>query len=66
MQIRMLSLAAGPLGVLRPGQVVEVTDEMGEALMAVGAAQIVAGTIQAAVVTAPETATAPAQKRKAK
>jgi hypothetical protein len=67
MQIRMLALAAGPMGVLRPGEVVEVTDALGEGLIAVGAAQATTVPVsETATVGAPEAATAPAPKRKAK
>ena len=67
MQVRMVTLAAGPLGVLQAGQVVEVTEAMGEALMAVGAAVVVDGEplpgVEHAVAPPAETATA---KRKRK
>lgn len=67
MQVRMVTLAAGPLGVLQAGQVVEVTEAMGAALMAVGAAVMVDGAplpgVKHAVAPPAETATA---KRKRK
>ena len=41
MQVRMVTMAAGPLGVLQAGQVVEVTEAMGAELIAIGAATAV-------------------------
>ncbi|MCB0133942.1 MAG: hypothetical protein KDD75_02385 [Caldilineaceae bacterium] len=67
MQVRMVTLAAGPLGVMQAGQVVEVTEAMGAALIAVGAATAVdvesVATVEHAVAPPVETATA---KRKRK
>lgn len=70
MQVRMVTLAAGPLGVLQAGQVVEVTEAMGEALMAIGAAVVVDGEplpgVEHAVAPPVETATAPGTKKRGK
>jgi len=66
MQVRMVTLAAGPLGVLQAGDTVEVTEAMGAALIAVGAAVTVASepaAVEHAVAPPAETATA---KRKRK
>ncbi len=67
MQVRMVTMAAGPLGVMQAGQVVEVTEAMGAALIAVGAAMAVdvesVATVEHAVAPPAETATA---KRKRK
>lgn len=69
MQVRMVTLAAGPLGVLQAGETVEVTEAMGAALIAVGAAVIVAGepaAVEHAVAPPVETATAPETKKRGK
>ena len=67
MQVRMVTMAAGPLGVMQAGQVVEVTEAMGAALIAVGAAVVEDGAplpgVEHAVAPPAETATA---KRKRK
>lgn len=41
MKIRMTTLAAGPFGVLRPGQIYDVEDGIGQALVAGGYAAAV-------------------------
>lgn len=67
MQVRMVTLAAGPLGVLQAGETVEVTEAMGAALIAIGAA--VAGepaAVEHAVAPPTETATAPGTKKRGK
>ena len=69
MQVRMVTLAAGPLGVLQAGQTVEVTEAMGAALIAVGAAVTMAGepaAVEHAVAPPAETATAPVAKKRGK
>ncbi len=67
MQVRMVTMAAGPLGVLQAGQVVEVTEAMGAELIAIGAATAVdvesVLAVEHAVAPPAETATA---KRKRK
>ncbi|MCB9125568.1 MAG: hypothetical protein H6643_13805 [Caldilineaceae bacterium] len=67
MQVRMVTMAAGPLGVLQAGQVVEVTEAMGAELIAIGAATAVdvesVPAVEHAVAPPAETATA---KRKRK
>ena len=67
MQVRMVTMAAGPLGVMQAGETVEVTEAMGAALIAVGAATAVdvesVAPVEHAVATPIETATA---KRKRK
>lgn len=49
MRVRMLTLSAGPAGVVQPGAVVEVSDEEGRALIAGRYAELVEVPIKAAV-----------------
>ena len=67
MRVQVKKLGAGPAGVRRPGDVVDVDREEGEALIADGAAEELndlAGTA-AAETAAAETAEAPPAPRRA-
>ena len=70
MQVRMVTLAAGPMGVLQAGETVEGSEAMGAALSAVGAAMAVdvesVTAVEHAVAPPTETATAPGTKKRGK
>lgn len=68
-RIRMITLAAGPAGVLEPGRVYEVEDERAQKLVAAGAAvavepQMAKAPIEAAIIEPEETATPARRKRR--
>ena len=64
MKVRLLTLMAGPTGVVEPGQEIEVDGEMAHALIAGGFAVTLGGRPSAPAPTlAPETTTlAPAER----
>lgn len=67
MKVKMLTLAAGPLGVWRVGQVVDVPDAVARSLIANGGAEAVKGMAQdveeATAPAAPERAVVRGRKR---
>jgi len=65
MRVRMLTLAAGPEGTLRDGQVYDLADDQAQDLLAGGYAEPVEGGPEAAAIEAPEnTAQSTAAKRR--
>ena len=58
MRIRMMTMMAGPEGVVHPGEVVEVTEEKGAALVKEGFAELVGQpALETAMREPPEVAT---------
>lgn len=64
MKIRMLTLAAGPDGVLQPGQEVDLPGEQARALIEGGYAEAVEKIRETAAVEPPEKAVTPKKTRK--
>jgi hypothetical protein len=64
MRIRMITTAAGPEGVYQAGQVVVVSNEMGQAFVEGGYAEPVKARAETAAISPPESAVKPAAKKR--